>query len=135
MYLASFGTTGAPPGNFQMTFSRRVLTVIAVLALGAGPVFAAETGGTPAKPDVPPQARSADLQKLMDAFSARRDSLLADRKALLDQLKTATAEQRKDILDKLQSEQKDVLDAQRALAKQIRDEIRKLRETRPDSRH
>jgi 4-aminobutyrate aminotransferase-like enzyme len=50
---------------------------------------------------------------------------------LLDQLKNATAEQKKAILDQMQAQQKDLLDAQRALGRQIRDELRKLRQSQP----
>lgn len=49
----------------------------------------------------------------------------------MNQLKNATAEQRKAILEKVQAQEKDLLDQQRALGRQIRDEMRKLRQTAP----
>ncbi len=102
----------------------------------AGGAFAADGSGEPkpAKPDVAATVNSSDLRKLIDQFSKRRDSVLADRQALLEQLKNATADQRKQILEKMQAQQKDLLEAQRSLGKQIRDEMRKLRETTPGSR-
>lgn len=110
--------------------SRTLILAVAILATAVG-VRAADAG----KPEVVAAASSSDLQKLIDQFKARRDTLLADRQALIDQLKNATAEQRKQILDKMQAQQKDLIDAQRALGKQIRDEMRKLRESTPGSRH
>ena len=71
----------------------------------------------------------ADVQKLIEQFNAQRDSVIADRQALLNQLKNATADQRKAILEKLQAQQKDLVEAQRALGKQIRDDLRNLRPT------
>jgi 4-aminobutyrate aminotransferase-like enzyme len=50
---------------------------------------------------------------------------------MLDQLKTANAEQQKAILATMQAQQKDLLEAQRALGRQIRDELRKIRQSQP----
>lgn len=90
--------------------------------------------GADAKPNLPNAAITAlangsDIQKLIQQFNLRRDSLLSDRQALLNQLKSATAEQRKEILQKMEAQQKDLLEAQRALGKQIRDDMRKLRQS------
>jgi hypothetical protein len=71
---------------------------------------------------------TADVQKLINQFSAKRDTLIADRQALVNQLKGATADQRKAILDKMQAQEKELVDAQRALGKQLRDDLRKLRQ-------
>lgn len=97
------------------------LAVVGMRAEGSG------TAAKPAKPDV--SAASVDLQKLIRDFNAQRDSLLADREALLNELKNATGEQKKAILDRMETMQKDRLEAQRALGKQIRDEMRKLRQS------
>lgn len=108
------------------------LVAIAALAL-AGGARAANSGNVtrPSKDEIAPPTTSTDLQKLIDQFNAKRDSMLADRQQLLNQLKSATAEQRKEILEKMQQQQKDLLDAQRALGKQIRDDMRKLRQSVP----
>jgi len=103
--------------------------------VAAGGLFAADAG-TPARPAAPAAAADGkpDLQQLIHQFSARRDTLMANREALLNQLKTATAEQKKAILAKMAAEQKDLIDSQRAMAKQIRDEMRKLRLQTPARR-
>jgi hypothetical protein len=67
----------------------------------------------------------------MDQFTAKRDAMIKDRQALLDQLKNATADERKAILDQMQAQQKDLLETQRALGRQIREELRKLRQSQP----
>jgi hypothetical protein len=116
-----------------MAFVRKTLLLItAGFALG-GMTRAAEAPAKPTKPDVALKANAPELQKLIDQFSAQRDTLLADRAALLEQLKNATAEQRKAILEKAETQQKELIEAQRALGKRIRDEMRKIRETRPGS--
>jgi cytochrome c556 len=66
----------------------------------------------------------AAVKKDMEKFNAQRDAMLADRQALVNQLKTATDEQRKVILEKM----KELGDAQRELSKQIREDLRKLRQ-------
>lgn len=110
---------------------KSLLFAVALLATAAG-VFAADAAPAPKapKPNVPASA-NVDLQKLINQFNARRDTMLADREALMNQLKNATAEQRKAILEKVQAQEKDLLDQQRALGRQIRDEMRKLRQTAP----
>ena len=108
--------------------------LVAVLAASAGLCAAQTTSSTP--PAVKPAdvaklagpSQSADVQKLVDQFSAKRDTLIADRQALVNQLKGATAEQRKAILEKMQAQEKELVDAQRALGKQLRDELRQLRQ-------
>jgi hypothetical protein len=106
------------------------LFLAAVLAASAG------LGAAQTTPSTPPAdvaklagaAQSTDVQKLINQFSAKRDTLIADRQALVNQLKGATAEQRKAILDKMQAQEKELVDAQRALGKQLRDDLRKLRQ-------
>ena len=109
--------------------------LVAVLAASVGLCAAQTPPSTPpaVKPaDVAKAAgvsQSADVQKLVDQFSAKRDTMIADRQALVNQLKAAaTADQRKAILDKMQAQEKELVDAQRALGKQLRDEFRKLRQ-------
>jgi len=109
--------------------------LVAVLAASVGLCAAQTPPSTP--PAVKPAdiakaagaAQSADVQKLIDQFSAKRDTMIADRQALVNQLKAAaTADQRKAILEKMQAQEKELVDAQRALGKQLRDELRKLRQ-------
>ena len=109
--------------------------LVAVLAASVGLCAAQTTSSAPpaVKPaDVAKLAgapKSADVQKLIDQFSAKRDTMIADRQALVNQLKAAaTADQRKAILQKMQAQEKELVDAQRALGKQLRDELRKLRQ-------
>jgi uncharacterized protein YlxW (UPF0749 family) len=115
-----------------MAFARKTLFLIAAGLVLAGVTRAADAP-KPTKPDVALKSNAPELQKLIDQFSAQRDTLLADRAALLDQLKNATAEQRKAILEKAETQQKELIEAQRALGKRIRDEMPKIRETRPGS--
>ncbi|WP_146180088.1 hypothetical protein [Opitutus sp. ER46] len=113
---------------------RKTLLLIALLAATGmvraanpeAPVINKSEMVTPGKP--------ADLQKLMKEFSARRDAILADREAFMNQLKTATVEQRKEILAKMQAQQKELVEAQRAIGRQIRDEMRKLKLASPAGR-
>ena len=106
---------------------RQCLLLFAATLLSAGGVQAADAP----RPDrTTMAAKSPELQKLIDQFNSQRDSLLADRAALLEQLKNATAEQRKALLEKAENQQKESLEAQRALGKRIRDEMRKVRESR-----
>lgn len=83
------------------------------------------------KKSIEQQPVSADVKKSIDQFNAKRDAMIANRQAMLDQLKNATADQKKAILEQMQAQQKDLLEAQRALGRQIRDELRKLRQSQP----
>jgi hypothetical protein len=107
---------------------KSLLTAVAIFATTVG-AFAADAPSKPVAPNI--TSGNPDLQKLIQQFNTRRDAIIADREALLNQLKSATEEQRKALLEKMQSQQKDLVDAQRALAKQIRDEMRKLRQAAP----
>lgn len=69
----------------------------------------------------------------MDQFEARRDAMLADRAALLEKLKSATAEEKKALLEKMRTQYEAVLEEQRALSKQFRNEMRRLRQSSPGS--
>jgi hypothetical protein len=112
-----------------MSYPLKTMILAVGLLLGTGIAHAADVAAPKGKPDVSAIAGSTDLQQLITQFKARRDAMLADRQALLDQLKTATADQRQAILEKMQAQQKDLIEAQHALGKQIRDEMRKLRES------
>ena len=116
--------------------------LVAVLAASVGLCAAQTPPSTP--PAVKPAdvakaagaAQSADVQKLVDQFSAKRDTMIADRQALVNQLKAAaTADQRKAILEKMQAQEKELVDAQRALGKQLRDDLRQLRQDQVATGH
>src|SRR5436305_2029712 len=80
------------------------------LLLGSGAWTRAQTAPVPVKPDTvtkPVSPAATDLPKLIEQFNAKRDAMLNDRQKLLDQLKGATDEQRKAILDQMQAQQKD----------------------------
>ena len=110
---------------------RKLSLLVGIAIAATGSIRAADGSAKPAKPDMATNLSTADLQKLVQQFNQRRDTLLADRQQLVDQLKNATAEQRKQILAKMEAQQKELLDAQRALGKQIRDDMKKLRQTTP----
>ena len=112
------------PFTVNVTSAKTLLLAVALFATSSG--MHAADAAKDAKP-----TSNADMQKLVEQFTARRDALLANREALMTQLKNATAEQRKAILEKMQSQQKDLVEAQRALGRQLRDEMRKLREATP----
>jgi hypothetical protein len=120
-----------PPPSAAMINPRKLAALFVALVAMNGLAHAADAAAPQPKPATSSAAVPADLQKLIEQFKARRDSLLADRQALLNQLKNATEDQRKAILEKLQNQQKDLIDQQRALGKQIRDEMRRMRERVP----
>jgi septal ring factor EnvC (AmiA/AmiB activator) len=102
------------------------LIAAAALALCSS-MFAADAapGAKPAgKSPVKGAPASGEVKKDMEKFSSQRDAMLAERQALINQLKNATEEQRKAILEKM----KEMGAAQRELSKQIRDDLRKLRQ-------
>jgi parvulin-like peptidyl-prolyl isomerase len=115
------------------TSSLTKLLLAAIFAASVGLGAAQTTSSTPPAvkaadvAKVMGASKSADVQKLVDQFSAKRDAMIADRQALVNQLKAATADQRKAILEKMRAQEKEVVEAQRALGKQLRDELRQLR--------
>lgn len=105
--------------------------LLAILAMvSSAPAADANRPTLPSRPNVT-APNNGDIQKLIDQFKTGRDKMLADRQAFLDQLKNATGEQRKQIVEKMQAWEKDMMESQRALGKQIRDEMRKLRQSTP----
>jgi hypothetical protein len=60
-------------------------------------------------------------------FAAQRAQIVADRTALLDQLKAAAPADRQAVIDALRAQAKDLVEEQRALGKQIREQLRQLR--------
>jgi ABC-type branched-subunit amino acid transport system ATPase component len=70
------------------------------------------------------------VHKVIADFQAQRDQYLAERKTLLEKLRTATETERKTILEQLRAENEKRADEERALGKQIREELKKLRDER-----
>ena len=74
--------------------------------------------------------RAKDVHAVLDQFKTLREGYLAERKALLEKLKTAKDDEKKAILDQLKADSAKREEEERALGKQIRDELKSLRETR-----
>lgn len=111
----------------------------ALFALGMG-VRAAESNTAPAKSA--PAASSAaardkaktDATKAKDEANAQRDRLIREYESLAKDLKDATEEQKKAILEKMKERKKEFEAAQSALHKQMRDEQRRQRQNPPSKR-
>ena len=89
------------------------LIVAAALAVCSG-LYAADASNPPpssAKPAADSATKSAagEIKKDKEKFNSERDRVLAEHQALMNQLKNATDEQRKAILEKM----KEIGDAQR----------------------
>jgi hypothetical protein len=115
--------------------SVKLLALLACSVLGASVALAQKPEDT-GKPSDPPQLRgkgsveSETVRTLLQDFATKREQYIAERKALIEKLKTATDAEKKQILDQLKADQQARIDEQRELAKQIRDELKKLREAR-----
>jgi hypothetical protein len=74
------------------------------------------------------------VQALLKTFDARRDQLMAERKALLGKLDAAATEaEKKEILEELRTENQARHEEQRALRREIGAELKNLREQRKGS--
>ena len=71
-----------------------------------------------------------DVHLVLEEFRTLREGYLAQRKSLLEQLKGASEEKKKEILEQLRSETAARDEEERALGKQIRDDLKKLRDAR-----
>lgn len=92
---------------------------------------AAETAPAPAKAPAAAVASPAtdNLQKAKEQLAARSDKYLADRQKLIEQYKTATEEQKKVLLGKMEEQRQSMLEASREIAKQAREDARKQRQS------
>ncbi len=123
--VAHFKSTSTPLLPFPAMNLRSLHKLFALAALVAGSgLYAADAADAKAAADKAAATKAAAESTKKDEakFNAQRDKMLASREALAKQLKNATEEQRKAILDKM----KDLDDQQRELNKQFRDEFRKL---------
>ncbi len=101
------------------------IAVVSDLYAADGPVSPTDPRKPAEKPVAKAQPPAAgDVKKDVEKFSAQRDTMLAERQALLNQLKTASDEHRKAILEKM----KELSETQRELSKQLRDDLRKQRQ-------
>ncbi len=88
----------------------------------------------PRLPKVDVSKLPTDLQALVSQFRDQKKSLHELSAALREQLKNATREERKALLDQFAADNADAIAAQKDLAKQIRQELRALREQRREAR-
>lgn len=109
----------------------RFQPILAVLLLGLAFGPAAGLAAEPAKDSQAKTVPADEVRRAKDQFSAQRDGILAERQRLLEQLKTATEEERAAILEKLKQQEKDLREFHRTRGKQLRDEFRKQRRTTP----
>ncbi|HUR56553.1 MAG TPA: hypothetical protein VM029_02510, partial [Opitutaceae bacterium] len=65
-----------------------------------------------------------ELQRTREQLTARSELFLAERQKMIDQLRTATEEQKKAILAKMEEQRQAMLEASRELAKQAREDLR-----------
>lgn len=77
------------------------------------------------RPEVP-----AEVEGLMSQFREAREALMTERREILEQVKDASAEERKAALSTLRETQREQIEAQRELAKAIRDEMKEIRKER-----
>lgn len=71
--------------------------------------------------------RAKDVHEVLAQFRTLREDYLAERKALLEKLKTAKEDEKKAILDQLRADSSKRDEEERALGKQIRDELKSAR--------
>lgn len=114
---------------------RRLLQICALAAtlLVAGGTWASAANPTPADSRAGSRAPEngkakalngvSELEKLKEQFALNRDSFLAERQKLIEQLKTATEAEKQKIQEQLQKQ----MDAMREYARQQRDDLRKQR--------
>ncbi len=95
---------------------------------------------TPVTPVVPPpapkmgkgpnenaSANAKAVHAVIQQFREQRDQYLTERKAMLEKLKTATAEEKKAIMELLREDKTAREADERSLGKQIREELKSLR--------
>ena len=100
----------------------------AMFVIVAGVAVAQTTAGAAAEPARKAATSAAEVQKAMSQIDEQRRKMIADHEALAKQLKEATDEQRKLIMEKMREQKKAFEAAQSALHKQIRDEQRRQRQ-------
>ena len=108
------------------SFAKSILFASGLLVAGSG--LNAQT--TPTNPNENASDRAKAVLKLLQDFKVKREQFIADRKALIEKLKTATEAEKKQILDELRAEQQNRIDAQRELAKALRDAAKQQRDDR-----
>lgn len=132
------------PARFMKHSRLKIWLAVTTLGVVAPAVSAAESAPAPLPADTraatkapekgQPKALPAtatDVEKLREQLDSRRAAVLSERTRLLEQLKTATEEQRRAIFAKMQEQQDAFVEAAREMAKQARDDARKQRQTSP----
>jgi hypothetical protein len=71
----------------------------------------------------------AEMQRLLAQVKSQRDQMISAHESLARELREASAEQRKAILERMQEQKREFEAAQSALHKQIREEQRRQRQT------
>jgi hypothetical protein len=110
--------------SMRIRYHARALVAVALLAAGT-----ALSGAETKSPAAVRTVAGTSVQKLMEQASSQRERMIAEHEALAKQLREATEEQRKAILDKMQEQKKAFEAAQSALHKQIREEQRRQRQS------
>ena len=96
----------------------------------APPVTPVQPSGGPKMGKGPNENASANakaVHAVIQQFREQRDQYLTERKAMLEKLKTATAEEKKAIMEQLREDKTAREADERTLGKQIREELKSLR--------
>jgi acyl-CoA reductase-like NAD-dependent aldehyde dehydrogenase len=96
----------------------------------APPVIPVQPPGSPKMGKGPNENASANakaVHAVIQQFREQRDQYLTERKAMLEKLKTATAEEKKAIMEQLREDKTAREADERSLGKQIREELKTLR--------
>ncbi len=105
-----------------------LLLIAAFLGSASALVGAEAKAAAAAKESAVKSSASGSLRELLEQVSTQRERMIADHESLARQLKAASDEQRKAILEKMQEQKRVFEAAQSALHKQIRDEQRRQRQ-------
>ena len=120
-----------------LSASRLIAVALFALSVVANAAQAAATGKSNGKAAAAAAAKekakngrisAADIRKLYEEASKRRDVMIADFDVLAKQMKDATEEQKKEIKEKMEAQKKAFEEVTSALHKRIRDEQRKQRQ-------
>lgn len=96
----------------------------------APPVTPVQPPGAPKMGKGPNENASANakaVHAVIQQFREQRDQYLTERKAMVEKLKTATAEEKKAIMEQLREDKTAREADERSLGKQIREELKTLR--------
>lgn len=111
----------------KATYLQSLRLAALLWAVGAAVGMAAEAAAPQPVVPVPADSRAGARapEKGKPAVSAEVQKILKERAALEEQYKNATEAQKKEILQKMESQRQELLAAQRAMARQIKEDARK----------